>query len=95
MAFATGSPPEKSPELFAPTLARDPLERETELALVERLLADAEGGRGAFLLIEGPAGIGKTDLLASARKRGEARGMEVLHARAGELSTRFEGFPWK
>ena len=50
------------------------LERERELAALERLLDDArDGARRASALIEGPAGIGKTRLLAEARERA-ARG---------------------
>jgi predicted ATPase len=40
------------------------------------------------VLIEGPAGIGKTRLLAAARERG-ARGMTVLTARCSELEREF------
>jgi ATP/maltotriose-dependent transcriptional regulator MalT len=60
------------------------LEREAELAALERLIDDAEDGRGRVVLIEGPAGIGKTRLLAEARERA-ARRMTVLSARCGEL----------
>ena len=40
------------------------LERGAELARIESALVDARAGRGRFLVIEGPAGIGKTALLA-------------------------------
>jgi len=36
------------------------LERERELQLLERCVADAELARGALVVIDGPAGIGKT-----------------------------------
>ena len=55
------------------------LERDRELAALDRLIADAGDGRGRVALIEGPAGIGKSRLLAEARTR--ARGMTVLSAR--------------
>ena len=45
------------------------LERDRELAALDRLIADAEDGRGRVALIEGPAGIGKSRLLAEARTR--------------------------
>ena len=63
------------------------LERDRELAALDRLIADAEDGRGRVALIEGPAGIGKSRLLAEARTR--ARGMTVLSARCGELERDF------
>ncbi len=61
------------------------LEREAEFAVLEGLLGAARRGRGAVALIEGPPGIGKTELALAARERGEAAGMEALAARAGEL----------
>jgi predicted ATPase len=64
------------------------LERERELAALEGLIDDAREGRGRVVLIEGPAGIGKTRLLAAARERG-ARGMTVLTARCSELEREF------
>ncbi len=63
------------------------LEREREIAALERLLARTRESRGAVVLIEGPAGIGKTRLLAAARER--ARGMTVLTARCSELEREF------
>ncbi|MBI5104058.1 MAG: AAA family ATPase, partial [Solirubrobacterales bacterium] len=60
------------------------LERDRELAALERLVADAEQGRGHVALIEGPAGIGKTRLLAAARELAAGR-MTVLAARCSEL----------
>jgi class 3 adenylate cyclase len=59
--------------------------REEELAAVESSLAAARSGTGTMLLVEGPAGIGKTSLLRAARERAAERGMTVLHARATEL----------
>ena len=47
----------------------------------------ARESRGAVVLIEGPAGIGKSRLLAAARER--ARGMTVLTARCSELEREF------
>ena len=63
------------------------LERDRELAALDRLIADAEDGRGRVALIEGPAGIGKSRLLAEARTRAGA--MTVLSARCGELERDF------
>src|SRR5690349_7630312 len=43
------------------------LERSAELARIEAALGEARRGRGRFLVIEGPPGIGKTALLTAAR----------------------------
>ena len=64
-------------------------EREAELARVEALLAAARAGRGGVLLITGPAGIGKTVLLGTARERAAQAGMRVLAGRGGELEGDF------
>ena len=59
--------------------------RVTELAAVDAVLAAAAGGEGQALLVEGPAGIGKTSLLSEARGRAARAGMTVLAARGTEL----------
>ncbi len=65
------------------------LERDSELELVDRLLAGAGDGEGALLLFQGPPGIGKTRLLGETRERAERLGFEVLRARGGELERDF------
>ena len=60
------------------------LERSDELARIESALADARTGRGRFVVVEGPAGIGKTALLAAARTAAAEGGMRVLRSRATE-----------
>jgi predicted ATPase len=50
------------------------LERQAELAAIDGLLGAARSGRGATLVVEGPAGIGKTSLLVTARQRAAERG---------------------
>lgn len=67
------------------------VEREHELAELERLLALAHAGEGRLAYIEGPAGIGKTGLLLALRDRAEAAQVLVLEARAGALE-RENGF---
>jgi DNA-binding CsgD family transcriptional regulator len=52
--------------------------------MVERLLAGACAGSGGAVVFEGPAGIGKSSLLAAARTAAAA-GVRVLSARGGEL----------
>src|SRR3954468_15080352 len=66
----------------------DLLERAGELGELDRLVAEAIDGRGGVALIEGPAGIGKTRLLAEARYRAADR-MTVLSARCSQLERDF------
>jgi predicted ATPase len=65
------------------------LERNEELARIESALAEARTGRGRFLVIEGPAGIGKTALLAAARTEAAEGGLRVLRSRTTEMETNF------
>src|SRR6266545_168346 len=65
------------------------LERNEELARIESALAEARTGRGRFLVIEGPAGMGKTALLAAARTAALEGGMRVLRSRGTELERNF------
>jgi DNA-binding CsgD family transcriptional regulator len=67
----------------------DLLERDRELGSVEELIEEAAAGDGRVVLLEGPAGIGKTRLLAEARRLGEGVGMRVLSARSSELEREF------
>jgi class 3 adenylate cyclase/DNA-binding CsgD family transcriptional regulator len=86
------------PEAFPPPRAltarqllpheADLLEREAELAALDALIAAAPSG-GRLLAMEGSAGIGKTRLLAEARTRAQAAGMQVLAARGSELEHGF------
>src|SRR4051794_10578983 len=76
----------------APEPAKPPaglVERDREVALLDTLLAEATGGEGRAVLVEGPPGIGKSRLLAEFRRRGGGAGALVLNARAGELETEF------
>jgi DNA-binding CsgD family transcriptional regulator len=65
------------------------LERSEELARIESALAEARSGRGTFVVIEGPAGMGKTALLAAARTAAADGGMRVLRSRGTELERDF------
>jgi DNA-binding CsgD family transcriptional regulator/tetratricopeptide (TPR) repeat protein len=65
------------------------LERESELGEIVRHLDAVGAGGGRVLLIEGPGGIGKTQLLLAARGEAEARGMTVAAARGVELEREF------
>jgi class 3 adenylate cyclase len=66
----------------------DLLERDAELAALDALISAAPAG-GRLLAIEGPAGIGKTRLIAETRARAQAAGMQVLAARGSELEQEF------
>jgi len=61
------------------------LERAGELAQLDEAIAATAAGAPRVMLIEGPAGIGKTALLATARRRAARAGLRVLAARGGEL----------
>jgi DNA-binding CsgD family transcriptional regulator len=63
------------------------LERERELAAISGSLDRARRGVGSTVLIEGPAGIGKTRLLDAAAELAERGGARVLRARASELES--------
>src|SRR6187551_2118382 len=65
------------------------LERERELASLQDLLDATAGGEGRLAILEGPAGIGKTRLLAEARRRAADAGLRVLSARGGEFEREF------
>jgi DNA-binding CsgD family transcriptional regulator len=62
------------------------LERGAELDGITALLAQACGGRGAVALVEGPAGIGKSALLAAGAERARELGMQALRARGDDVS---------
>jgi DNA-binding CsgD family transcriptional regulator len=61
------------------------LERDAELGQLTVLLDQARAGHGAVVAIEGPAGIGKTGLLAAGHRLAAARGFRSLKARGREL----------
>lgn len=65
------------------------VEREQELAALTALILSALEGAGQLAVVQGPAGIGKTRLLAVARAEAERAGMRVLTARGSELEREF------
>ena len=65
------------------------LEREVELDRLNALLDGAASGDGGVLLIEAPAGLGKTALLEAAAEAARERGITVLRATCGELEREF------
>jgi predicted ATPase len=67
------------------TAPPDLLERDSELAFIDRLIGDARGCTGRVAVTEGSAGVGKTALLAAARDGAAEGHMRVLAARGSEL----------
>ncbi|GAA4997862.1 AAA family ATPase [Actinopolymorpha pittospori] len=61
------------------------LERDHELTTLGAMIHDVTAGRGGLCVLEGPAGIGKTRLLAAMRSRASEQGALVLSASASEL----------
>ena len=61
------------------------LERERELGALERLLGPDGGGDSRVVVVEGPAGIGKSRLIAALRERGAGGGARVLSAHGTDL----------
>ncbi|MBV9380360.1 MAG: AAA family ATPase [Streptosporangiaceae bacterium] len=67
------------------------LERTAELGAIAAAIRSACSGSGTALLVEGPAGIGKTRLLGHACEQAARAGMTVLTARAAEFE---DGYAW-
>lgn len=65
-------------------LAWRPLEREAELSQIARALHAACNGRGGVLLVEAPAGLGKTTLVRWGIRMASDRRLRVLSARGVE-----------
>lgn len=65
------------------------LEREPEFDALTGALEEARSGRGRLAVVEGPAGQGKSSLLAAVVERAQADGMRVLTARGGEFERAF------
>lgn len=69
------------------------MERHGELGELASLASRAAEGEGKLVVIEGPPGVGKTELLRAARREAEANGLAVLSARGGVLE-RGHPFAW-
>ena len=61
------------------------LERERELAALDSLIRSAPRGRASFVVVTGPAGIGKTRFLAAVQERASSAGLRVLRATGAEF----------
>ena len=67
----------------------DLVDRARETALLHRAVDDLVGGMAGCVLVEGPAGIGKTRLLVEAARLAAAGGARVLSARGSPLEQSF------
>jgi DNA-binding CsgD family transcriptional regulator len=65
------------------------LEREEALAELGEIVGESVRGRGRLVVVEGPAGIGKTRLLEAVGADCEPAGHAVLRARGSELEREF------
>jgi DNA-binding CsgD family transcriptional regulator len=65
------------------------LERDRELSELGQLLSEAQRGHGQVVLVEAPAGLGKTSLLRAASEKAAETGFSCLRARASELERDF------
>ncbi len=65
------------------------VDRDRELAALRSMLDGLADGQPGLLLLEGPAGIGKTRLLAEARRLAAERSVRVLSARGSALESAF------
>lgn len=61
------------------------IERDGEVSVLRDALTDASAGHGSLIVIDGPAGLGKSRLLDAARGEARAQGLAVLSARGIEL----------
>jgi AAA domain len=65
------------------------MERELETAHIQRAVDHSWHGVGRLVVIEGPAGIGKTTPIGAAREVARDAGMNARVARAAELEQSF------
>jgi ABC-type uncharacterized transport system ATPase subunit len=65
------------------------LERDAELQAVEGAAEAARGGAGSLIVIDGPAGVGKTALMDAARAAAASAGLQMLTARGAEMERAF------
>ncbi|HEX5494453.1 MAG TPA: AAA family ATPase [Mycobacteriales bacterium] len=61
------------------------LQRSVELDALARQLARIRAGAGRVIVVEGPAGVGKTSLVRAAAQSADGAGVRVLRAWAGPL----------
>ncbi|MGZ4227277.1 MAG: AAA family ATPase [Solirubrobacteraceae bacterium] len=80
---------DRQPITDAPPAKLTLLERGAELVRVETVLERGCLDSGRLMVIEGPAGIGKTAMLSAACAAAQAKGMRLLRARGAQLEREF------
>ena len=66
-------------------MRRGLLQRDAELASLERVVQQMRAGSGRVMVVEGPAGVGKSSLLRATAQAAEDAGCRVLRAWGGPL----------
>src|SRR4051794_39757483 len=87
-AFARGNLPTLSNSVRS-IAEPELIERESELLELTDMLEEARAGDGRMAIVEGPAGIGKSRLLAELGARADGAGITALCARGEELEQSF------
>lgn len=78
-----------TPALQSEGARADLVDRDHETAALVRVVDDLRAGAGGIVLVEGPAGIGKTRLLVETARLATAAGVTVLSARGSQLERTF------
>ena len=76
---------------MVPAVAASLLERQDELATLERLIEEVAAGSGRSIVVRGPAGIGKSSFLAEGAELARAAALDLLTASGGEIEREL---PW-
>jgi DNA-binding SARP family transcriptional activator len=84
--LAVPAPPPSAPASASASALGQLVEREHELTELRQCLSDAVAGRGGLVCVQGPAGIGRSALLAEAGRLGGQWGMRVRGAGDGPRS---------
>ena len=72
-----------------PAVSSDLVDRAREVATLRRMVDELGDGSPGCVLVEGPAGIGKTRLLVEVMRLATAAGVRVLSARGSQLERSF------
>ncbi|MCU1595865.1 MAG: Tetratricopeptide 4 [Frankiales bacterium] len=78
-----------APSAGLTTSVEDLVDRDAELRLLASAVDGASAGSSQVVVVEGPAGIGKSRLLVETRALAQQRGLPVLVARGSQLESAF------